>query len=264
VYRGLEAGMSHDSIVQLLQRHGMRTLPENVADALRTWANKRERLIVYSDVTLLEFETPSELDAAASRGLIEAKLTDRIGLVRNEDKLDYRQLRLTGTRDFAAKPERCLHFLDDGVTFQVDAARSDLLLETELGNVAVELPEHDRTQRTYQLTRDSLRLALERGSTLATLDEWLTLRSGAPLSPAGRLLAAEETPSAFRVDHPIVVRTSSVEFADALLQLTATRSLIRERLGPTALAVDSEDLNSLSEQIELLGQRVDRNDTVSS
>lgn len=256
VYRGLEAGMTYDSICRLLERHGMRPLPENVAEALRTWANKRERIVIYSDATLLEFESSGELDAAVSRGLVEAKVTDRIGLVRDDESIDYRQLRLSGTRDFAAKPERCLTLFDDGVTFSVDGARSDLLLETELAQVAMPINGVDTRERTYRFTRESLHSALDRGTTIAGLDEWLTLRSGQPLSAAARLLAANDAAAEFHVDRCMVMKTPTPELADGLMQLKETRGLIRERLGPQALLVSEDDLPRLRDQIERLGQKM--------
>jgi hypothetical protein len=40
------------------------------------------------------------------------------------------------------------------------------------------------------------------------------------------------------------------------MQLPATRSLIRARLGPTALLVADEDVAALHEQVGLIGQTV--------
>ena len=48
-------------------------------------------------------------------------LTDRLGLVSDENALDYRQFRLSGTRDYGAKIEKCVTVAEDGVTLRVDA-----------------------------------------------------------------------------------------------------------------------------------------------
>ena len=48
VYRGLEMGQTFATILQTLEQHGMRPTPTPVVDSLRTWANKRERLSMYS------------------------------------------------------------------------------------------------------------------------------------------------------------------------------------------------------------------------
>ena len=52
------------------------------------------------------------------------KLTDRIGLANGE--VDYRHFRLLGNRDYEAKPQRCVTFAPDGVTFTVDVSAADL------------------------------------------------------------------------------------------------------------------------------------------
>src|SRR5262249_51366318 len=78
VYHGLESGLALDDIRLLLQRHGMRPVPDNVVDALRTWANKRERIVVYNSATVVEFGTSADLEEALRRGLVEVKLTNRL------------------------------------------------------------------------------------------------------------------------------------------------------------------------------------------
>src|SRR5262249_43289229 len=100
VYRGLESGLHLEDMRRVLQQHGMRELPENVSEALKTWSNKRDRIVVYSDAALLEFASAADLDTALARGLVELRLSDRIGLVRHENAVDFRQLRLTSTRDY--------------------------------------------------------------------------------------------------------------------------------------------------------------------
>jgi hypothetical protein len=254
VYHGLESGLALDDIRLLLQRHGMRPTPDNVLDALRTWANKRDRIVVYNSATVIEFSTPADLDEALRRGLIEVKLNDRFGLVRDEESLDFRQFRLTGRRDYGDQPERCLSVDDDGLTLAVDPGRADLLLETELARLAVPL-EQNGERRVFRLTRASIQRALQDGWPLNEIDEWLTQRAGQPLSPAARLLAMPDETLEFQVESCLVLHAPTPVMADALLQWPITRPLIRTRLGPTALAVTAEDLPRLREAIEGLRQR---------
>jgi hypothetical protein len=256
VYRGLETGLSFDAIQRLLRQHSARPLPENVADALRTWANKRERIVVYNGAVLVEFATPADLDAAAARGLIETRLTDRIGLVSDENALDYRQFRLTGTRDYGAKAEKCVNVGEDGVTLRVDAGRADLLLDTELVRVA-EPARPSGDARVFRLTRESLQKALKSGLSFQDIDDWLATRSGFGLSAAAKLLAAAEAATEFRLERNLVLYAPTAEAADGLTQLPATRDLIRARLGPTAMLVADDDVAALQEQIRQLSQVVE-------
>lgn len=253
VYRGLEAGLTFDGVLQLLGRHGMRPLPEGVHDALKTWANKRDRVVVYAAATLVEFATAADLESAVARGLVQIRLTDRLALV-PDGQMDYRQFRLTGTRDYHAKPERCLTVQDDGLTLVVDPQRSDLLLESELARVAEPRPERaENGGRVYELTQASLQKAERDGLTAAALDEWLAQRSGQPLSAAAKLLLAVGRLPELEVKRRFVLEVPSEEIADGLEQLPATRGFIERRLGPTALLIGDEGVEMFLERVKALG-----------
>lgn len=253
VYRALEAGETLTSIVQLLERHGMKTVPAAVHDALRTWADKRERITVYAAAALFEFATAAELTEALSRGLPAVRLTDRLAVVANEKGVDYRHFRLTGTRDYLLPPERCIDVEPDGVTLNVDLARSDLLLETELARFAEPTsktppPGH----KLYRLTPASLAAARRHGLSEAALEAWFPQRTGQPATPAARLLFAGPDAPAPELRRQLVLHVATAELADGLQQWPGTRSLIQARLGPTALAVAEEDVPVLTERLQEL------------
>src|SRR5262249_45719774 len=134
-----------------------------------------------------------------------------------------------------------------------DAARADLLLDTELARVA-EPASTNGDARVFRLTRDSLQKAFTSGMALQDVDDWLIVRSGAGLSPAARLLAAPDAATAFQLERCLVLHAPTADAADGLMQLPATRALIRARLGPTALLVDDENVPALREQVALIGQ----------
>ena len=156
VYRALESGETYESIRQTLEQHSSKTLPNAVLDLLRTWSNKRDRITVYPSATLLEFATPEDLQEALARGVPGIRISDRMAVVANEEEMEFRHFRLSGTRDYALPPDRCVTVESDGVTLAVDLARSDLLLETELPRFA-ELIDRPTTtgRRLYRLTPDS-------------------------------------------------------------------------------------------------------------
>src|SRR5262249_32961546 len=130
VYRALESGETFDSIRLALEQPSTRALPTAVVDSLRTWSNKRDRITVYPSATLLEFASAADLDEALARGLAAVRVADTVAVVPSEDDIEFRHFRLTGTRDYALPPDRCVSVEEDGVTLTVDAARSDLMLET--------------------------------------------------------------------------------------------------------------------------------------
>ena len=166
-------------------------------------------------------------------------------------------LRLVGNRDYEAKPQRCLTVADDGVTLTVDTPQADLLLEAEIGQFAEALPIESNGVRRFRLTPASLRRATEPGRPLADVDQWFTDRTGAPLSPAGRLLllgAQFPAPHSARV---LVVRLPTVEMADGVVQWPGTRGLIAERIGPLVVVVEEENFAALCAALAELGVKLD-------
>jgi hypothetical protein len=253
VYRALEAGQTFDTIRLTLEQHGTRALPAAVVDALRTWADKRERIVVYPSATLLEFASAADLDAALARGLPAARIADTLAVVASEEAIDFRNFRLTGTRDYGLSPERCVIAEADGVSLTVDVARSDLILETELPRFAERLEGGTPGHRHYRLTPASLTAARNSGLTAATLDAWFQQRTGQPLPAAARLLltGAQLTPP--RLQRHLVLHVAAAELADGLMQWPDTRGLIAARLGPTTLAVTDEAVPKLRERLQAAG-----------
>jgi hypothetical protein len=251
VYRALESGETYESIRQTLEQHSSKTLPNAVLDLLRTWSNKRDRITVYPSATLLEFATPEDLQEALARGVPGIRISDRMAVVANEEEMEFRHFRLSGTRDYALPPDRCVTVESDGVTLAVDLARSDLLLETELPRFAELIDRPTATgRRLYRLTPDSLRAS---GMQLGTLEAWFQQRAGRPLPAAARLLmAGDQMPPSHFARH-LVLHVPNEETADGLMQWPETRELIAVRLGPTALAVTEENAEELRRRLKAVG-----------
>jgi len=263
VYHGLETGLNLLEIQRLLEQHGTRAMPANVLDSLQRWANKRERITIYSAATLMEFTSAEELEAAVARGLVSVKVTDRIGLAAGEE-VDYRHFRLIGNRDYEAKPQKCLTFASDGVTFVIDTAQSDLLLEAELGRLAEPLPSSENGQRRFALTPASLKRAREQGYNLAELEQWAIERSGELLSSAARLLYSGSDGELGEYRQRLVVQLPSEIVTDGVLQWPATGQFVEERLGPCAIAVAADDLPALIERLKSIGIELRRQGANSS
>jgi hypothetical protein len=254
VYRALEAGQSFESIRLTLEQHGTRGLPPAVLESLRTWSNKRDRITVYPSATLLEFGSAADLNEALARGLPAIRLADTLAVVASEENIEFRHFRLTGTRDYALPPEKCVHIEPDGVTLSVDLARSDLLLETEVPRFAERVggtPSNGRRQ--YRLTPASLLAGRAAGMTLPTLEMWFLQRAGQPLPASARLLMTAGEGEAPRLRRHLVLHVADEELADGLMQWPQTRELIDERLGPTALAVSEDNVEPLRQRLQTAG-----------
>jgi hypothetical protein len=254
VYRALEMGESLTSIVQLLEGHGMKAIPGAVLDSLKTWSNKRERISIYTAGAIFEFASAAELNEALARGLPAVRLTDRLAIVANENGIEYKHFRLTGTRDYTLPPERCVDVEADGVTLSIDLARSDLLLETEVQRFAEALPQSTmQGRRSYRLTPATLATAREQGVSLAYLETWFLQRTGVPLSPAARLLMTGPDSVPLELQRQLVLHVGSEAVADGLQQWPGTSPLLHGRLGPTTLVVREEDVQELSAKLQELG-----------
>jgi len=254
VYRALEMGQTFETIRMTLEQHGTRAVPTAVLDSLRTWSNKRDRITVYPSATLLEFSRADDLTEALARGLPGVRIADTLAVVASEDDIDFKNFRLTGTRDYALPPEKCVALESDGVTLTVDLSRSDLLMETELPRFAELLNgSSSPTQRHYRLTPGSLGLARSAGMQLGTLETWFQQRCGQPLSAAARMLMLGNQLPPSKFQRLLVLQVGNVELADGLLQWPATRGLIASRLGPTALVINEEQLPQLLERLREAG-----------
>jgi hypothetical protein len=258
VYRGLESGLSFETILQTLEHHGMRATPPAVVESLRTWADKRERITVYPAATLFEFATPEDLNDALGRGLEGTRLSDRLLAVANESTVEFKHFRLSGTRDYGLPPEKCVTVEADGVTLEVDLARSDLLLDTEMQRFAEVLDAQAAGgRRRYRLTPASLAAARQGGLSERDLEEWFLQRSGQPLSAAARLLYGGAQVPPLQLRTVLVVHVATPELADGLLQWPGTSSLFEDRLGPTALVITADNLEALRQRLGMFGARVE-------
>ncbi len=216
-------------------------------ESLRTWADKRERITVYPSATLLEFGSPEDLNEALSRGINGMRMSDLLLIVPGELPIEMlKHFRVSGNRDWAAPPEKCVEVAEDGVTLAVDLARSDLLLETQMQRFAepvdgVTVQGH----RRYRMTPGSLEQARKTGLDVKDLDEWFVQRTGLSLSPAGRLLLQGSASSQVKMRQRLVLDVGAEKIADGLLQWPQTRGLIEERLGATTLAVAQDQWAAL-------------------
>lgn len=255
-YRGLESGLTLAEVVQTLNRHGSRPVPPAVADLLQRWANKRERIVVYSAATLIEFTTTADLDAALARGVVAVRVTDRIGLCPNGADPDFKHLRLIGNREFDARPVRCVSVSDDGVSLAVDATQSDLLLEPEIARLADPMPDAPGPRR-WAVSPTTVNRALNNGMTAPELEAWFTARTGGSLPPAVRLFTQATGLPPSLATRRLIVQLPTEAAADGVMQWPLTRQLVDDRLGPTAIAVDEMNLRTLVDTLAEIGLRVE-------
>jgi hypothetical protein len=267
VYRGLEGGLTPQEMLERLSKHSQRALPAGVAEAVRTWAGRRERVTYYAAATLIEFATPDDLERALSqwpepaRGTPPIAVSDRLLLVEDDASIPFQRFRLTGSRDYRRAPEACLEIEPDGVTLSLDLGRSDLLVDAELARFADELPLEPargtpgNPRRRFHVSSASLARALENGLTLSSLSHWFDRRAGTDLPPAVRLLlhASQPRVAPLETSRLLVIQAPTAEILDGLLQHPDTAPHLGERLGPTTVVVHDETLEPLRAALRTLG-----------
>jgi hypothetical protein len=266
VYRGLEGGLTTDEMLGRLSRHSARPLPAGVAEAMRTWAGRRERVTYHASATLIEFATHKELLQALAEWPEAARaapvvVADRLLLVEDESAIPFQRFRLAGSRDYRRPPEACLEVEPDGVTMALDLGRSDLLVDAELARFADELPPAPSrgapglSRRRFRVSPASLSRGLENGLTPATLSQWYERRTGADVPAAVRLLLLAASPRvpSLATGRPLLLRAPTAELLDGLAQHPDTRDLLGERLGPTAVVVPDASVEPLRRALAGLG-----------
>ncbi|HEV3163224.1 MAG TPA: helicase-associated domain-containing protein [Isosphaeraceae bacterium] len=270
IYRGLEGGLSPDDMLARLARHSARPLPPGVAEAVRTWAERRDRITYYAAATLIEFATAEALERALAiwpaTGRVEpVRVSDRLLLVEDGTTIPFQRFRLTGSRDYRRPPEACLDVESDGVTLALDLGRSDLLVDAELARVADELaPDHasaglSGSQRRFLVSAASLARATSLGMTPTTLHRWYELRTGTGMPPAVSLMLHSASPRVrpLPLARHLVLSAPSAELLDGLVQHPATRDYLGERLGPTTIVVPDPSIAPLQAALASLGLSLD-------
>ena len=266
IYRGLEGGLTSGDILDRLTRHVSRPLPAGVAEALRTWAGRRERVTYHASATLIEFASGEDMERALALWpetdrAAPIAISERLLLVEDEAAIPFGRFRMTGSREYRRPPETCVEVESDGVTLTLDLARSDLLVDAELIRFADEQsrePSHGPPgypRRRFRVSAESMARALENGQGAAWLAHWFEQRTGGDIPPAiGLLLHAANRPGpAFSTARKLVLHATSPALVDGLLQHPDTRSYLGERLGPTAVVVPDDLLPSLQRALQELG-----------
>ncbi len=258
---GLEGGQTPEQMLEILTRHSHRPLPNLVPDAIGRWTSRRERITFYAAATLIEFASLADRDqalAAWQEDNLNAfiPVADRFLLVDNPQQIPTDRIRTSGSRDYRHPPEKCVSIEPDGVTLVLDSTRSDLLIDAELSRIADQLPTArsiarattpGQSPRRYIVSAGSMARAAALGINPDQIAEWFLRRTGAPPSPAIRLLlgTTSPAPTGLKARRIVVLFTPTSELADGLLQHPATCDLMGDRLGPTAVAVPEATLEKL-------------------
>ncbi len=268
IVHGLDRGSKPDWMLETLTRASQRPLSRGVIEAIKNWAERRERVVYYNTTTLIEFGSQTDRDQALELWPADSEsppvaVGERFLLVEDDRSVPYSRLRLTSSRDYRRPPEVCVTVDHDGVTLTLDPARADLLVDAELAQFAdpVAVPERSSGQsgasqpRRFLITGESLQRAISRGMSAARLSEWFERRAGKP-TPASvqlLLLANSSRVPKLKAATIVVLSLPTPDLLEGLRQLPVTRGLLGESLGPTSVAIPQSQVAALQSALKELG-----------
>jgi hypothetical protein len=240
IHVALQSGYTVGELLAWLEQHSTREIPEAVRHLITTWAQQQQRITVYPQATLLEFDTPQDLQDCCASGIPGTALSERLFLLDESADLDFRHFRIIANIYYSQPLNPVVRLLDDGVTLEVKLQQANLLLGCELEQLA-DLVETDSVAqiRRYRVTPGSVARSRQHGWTPLRWQQWFLKRCGRSPSPAIQfLLTAGHAELVFAPLY--ILETPSETIADGLLQWSETSPYILRRLGPAALAIRAE------------------------
>ncbi len=254
VYRALELGESFESVRAFLDGHSTRPVPQAIIDQIGSWASKRERVVIHTSAMVLEFSSATDLEAALGRGLMAVRLGDRHALVDNEDAVDFRMFRLSGSRDYRVSPEPCIRQGPDGLDLTVDETKSDLLLETELPLLADPvLQKIGGAANRHRITPASMARVRERGWNLEMLEQWFRTRTGESPKSSVKLFFLAKARKSLVIEPRIILQSDEEETTEGLWQWQEFKAVTLERVGPCAISIHPEKVEQAKSMLESVG-----------
>lgn len=248
VYRGLESGLSVESILDSWQRGSGRELPQNVVVEIREWAALREKMVLYRQADLAEFPSSEARQAALNRGISGQPVGERFLLI--TQPLSKAQVKLFySTLDYSRPPQRSLVVAEDGVVI-MNSDHSDLVLAARL-NEWTDLDEAGNPQ----FTKERVRRAIDSGRSITTLYKLLEERLTRMLPPifqvALRAWAGETIDVS--LEDVVVLYAPSPEISYAIQNSALIRPYLRAVLAHGYFLVNRDHAQALQEQLAAFG-----------
>ena len=258
VYRGLQDGLSATQMREFLENHSRSGVPQNIAYSLDDWQNQWESVTVWPSASILETDTPDEMDALIRTLSDEAikRLAPTWAVVEPKHLQSARNY-LTGSRgaralDYSLAIEQAFETTGD-LEIVVPAANLDLWLRAKIEGFAGEL-DATKTETRFAITRDSLARAAKSG--LHADDILAFLASvGTPPIPANVALtvkgwSGEIAPVSLG---SVQVLSAEPEVIAQMASVAELRKLLWLRAGDGAALVKSADAPKLKAALKKRG-----------
>lgn len=247
IVRGLDRGTTGQAILETLEKSGRGPLPQNVRYSIEEWVRLFERVHVRGAATLLEADSPQQLDSwladSALGPLIGKRLAPSTALVpvkRLDDVLNLLKERKQqlSVVDYTRRPRR-LFRVEAPADIYVPAKHDEPYLRFRLGRFAERLPDDDSGEARYHITPASVGRALASGLTVPNIMNYL-VNVASPEVPADALLRVRGWGGAYkplRYESVVAVEMPpGFDWAE-IAAVPEIDSLILRRLGQTLALV---------------------------
>ena len=258
VYRGLQDGLSATQMREFLETHSRSGVPQNIAYSLDDWQNQWESVTVWPSASIIETDTPAEMDALIAT-LSEAairRLAPTWAVVEPKHLQAARNY-LTGSRgsralDYGLDVEQTFVTNDD-LEIVVPADNLDLWLRAKIERFAdavIDAKDHAR----FRITRDSLARAANSGLKADDVLNFLAT-IGTPPIPANVTLtvrgwSGEIAPVSLGA---VQVLSADTEVIAQIASVAELRKLLWLRAGDGAALVKSADVPKLKAALKRRG-----------
>jgi hypothetical protein len=204
--RGLDQGWTGEQILRTLETAAGSPLPQNVRFSLMEWIARYEAVSVHEAATLLEADSPEQLEAWLADPDLAPLLGSRLGSstllvpARHRDQVADRLLSLTPTYrqvDYAYPPSGILTLHDpDQLAISPDHLEPylDYRLRTFADSLVIRSEPREPSSVpaptepiTYHLTQESVHRAIAEGFTPATILDFLARAAGKAIPPDMRI-----------------------------------------------------------------------------
>jgi hypothetical protein len=248
LYQALEQGATLEAILERLRTGAMAELPQNVVAELESWAALRERMALHRAARLVEFASRSARDNALKRSLQGRAVGEHFVLLA-PDAPDpaHIQQRIDYTRLLPP----CLQISEDGlIELHAVTEAIDLLIADQLHRWA----EPQGVGR-WRLTQASVTAGLKAKRTSSDLFSLLRSRGLRSLPPLLHEVLNHwmQQPAPVGLATVTVLKCSRPALLEALEKSKLFRGMIRGRLAPDLLLVDSAAIEPLRERLRWAG-----------
>ncbi len=258
VYRGLQDGLSATEMREFLETHSRSGVPQNIAYSLDDWQNQWESVTVWPSASIIEAETPEEMDALVAA--LSAAAIRRLAptwAVALPQHLQAARNYLTGSRgaralDYGLDVEQAFT-VNGELEIAVPADNLDLWLRAKIERFADERAA-TKTEARYQITRESLARAARLGVKSEDVLSFLATVGTPPLADDVTLTvrgwSGEIAPVSLG---SVQVLSADPEVIAQMTSVAQLRKLLWLRAGNGAVLVKSADVPKLKAALKKRG-----------